>query len=63
MQGAIQEELPVVRIHTLQTKEFKAGEVRLSANDCMLISDPAKYFYKDLALLFIDLKPGKEEVG
>lgn len=29
----------------------------------MLISDPGEYFYKDLATLFIDLKPRDEEVS
>lgn len=62
-QGAVQEDTPVVRIHALQTKEFKAGEVRSGANDCILISDPAEYFYEDLAPLFVDLKPRDEEVG
>ena len=41
VQATIQEDIPVVRIHALRTKEVKAGEVNSSANDCMLISDPA----------------------
>lgn len=62
-QVAVQEDIPVVRIHTWQTKEFKAGEMRSGANDCILISDPAKYFYENLAPLFVDFKPRDEEVG
>lgn len=47
----------------MQTEEVKAGEVRSGANDCILISDPAKYFYRDLGTLFTDLKPRDKEVG
>ena len=37
--------------------------MRSGANNCMLIFDPAKYFYEDLALLFVNLKPRDEKVG
>ena len=47
----------------MQTKEFKANKVNSGDNDCMLIFDPAKYFYEDLALLFINLKPRNEKFG
>ena len=62
-QGAVQEDILVVQIHALQTKEFKVNKVNSGGNDCMLIFDPAEYFYKDLAPLFIDLKPRDEKVG
>ena len=62
-QGAIQENIPVVQIHVLQTREFKAGKVRSGANNYILISNPTKYFYKDLAPLFVNLKPRNNKVG
>ena len=37
--------------------------MRSGTNDCMLITNPIKYFYEDLALLFVNLKPRDEEVG
>ncbi len=63
MQGIVREDIPVVQIHVLQTEEIKAGEVRSRANNCMLISNPAKYFYEDLGTLFINLKPRDNEIG
>lgn len=63
LQGTVQD-IPAVRIHTSQTiGKVKAAEVRSGANDCKLISDPAKYFYEDLGTLFTDLKPRDEEVA
>ena len=62
MQGAIQEDISVVQIHVLQTEEFNAGEVRLGTNNCIFIFNPAKYFYEDLAPLFVNFKPKDEEV-
>lgn len=47
----------------MQTEEVKTGEVRSGANDCFLIANPAKYFYRDLGTLFTDLKPRDKEVG
>ena len=63
MQGTAQEDTPVVRIHASRIGEINAGEVSSGADDCMLISDSAKDFYKDLGTLFTDLKPGDEKVG
>ena len=63
MQGGVQEDIPVVQIHTSRIGEVKAGEVNSGANDCVLISDPTKDFYEDLVTLFPDLKPGDEKVG
>ena len=64
MQGPVQEDIPItVRIDTSRIKKVKSGIVRLGPDDCMLVSDPAEYFYEDLATLFIDLKPRDEEVG
>ena len=63
VQGAVQEDIPVVRVHASRIVEFKAGEVRSGVDDCMLISDPAEYFYEDLGTLFNHLKPRDEEVG
>lgn len=34
----------------------------LGANDCILIYNPIKYYYEDLAFLFIDLKPKDKKV-
>ena len=55
VRGPIQEDIPVVRIHTSRVEEVKA-------DDCILISDPSEYFYEGLGALFTDLKPGDEKV-
>ncbi len=62
VQGAVQEDIPVVRIHASQIGEARTGEVSSGADDCMLVSDPAENFYEDLVTLFPDLKPGNEKV-
>ncbi len=58
IQGAIQEDIPVVQVPTSRIVEVKAGEVRSGVDDCILISDPAEDFYEDLDTLFTNLKPG-----
>ncbi len=63
MQMPVQEDIPVVRVHASRIVDVKSYEVRSGADDCMLISDPAEYFYKDLGTLFTDLKPRDEKVG
>ena len=62
VQGAIQGDMPVIRIHTSQAEEVKAGEVSLVNDDCVLASDPTEDFYEDLGALFTNLKPGDKEV-
>ena len=52
VQGVIQEDVPVVQIHTSRFEEIKAGEVSLDDNDCFLVSDPTEDFYGDLGALF-----------
>lgn len=42
---------------------YEAGGIGSGPDDCILVSDPAEYFYGDLATLFTNLKPKKEEVG
>ena len=54
VQGAIQADIPGVRIHASQVEEVKAGEVSLDENDCFLVSDPTEDFYGDLAALFCE---------
>lgn len=45
MQRPAPENIPVVRIHALRIQNVNVGKVRSGADDCMLISDPAEYFY------------------
>lgn len=54
--------MSVIRIHTSQAEEVKAGEVSLVNDDCVLASDPTEDFYEDLGALFTNLKPGDKEV-
>lgn len=55
---AVQEGMPVARIHALQIEEVKAGEGSSGAIDCMVIFDPVEDFYENLVTLFTNLKPG-----
>lgn len=43
-QGAVQEDVPVVRIHASQIEEVKVSEVSSSDNACILVSDPTEDF-------------------
>lgn len=53
MQGAIQEDIPVVvQIHASRVKEIKAGEVSSGDNDYVLCSDSTENFYENLEELF-----------
>ena len=62
MQGAIQEEIPVVRIHASRVEKVKADEVSSGEDDCVLVSEPTDDFYKNLGALFADCKPVEEDV-
>ena len=46
VQGPIQEDIPVVRIHTSRVEEVQAGEMSSGADECILISTPQKIFMK-----------------
>ncbi len=63
VQGGVQKDIPLVRIHASQIGKAEAGEVSSGADDCMLISDPAEDFNEDLGTLFPDLKPGDKKAG
>ncbi len=52
VQGAKQEDIPVVRIHALWNEEVKDSEVSLSNDACILISGPTEDFYENLEALF-----------
>lgn len=45
MQGPVQEDIPVVRIHASRIEKVKAGGVGLASDDCILVSDPAEYIF------------------
>ncbi|MCJ1348040.1 hypothetical protein MMC31_006271 [Peltigera leucophlebia] len=62
LQGAIQEDIPVVRIHESRVGKVKAGEVSSSDNDSFLVSDPTDDFYENLGALFADCKPVDEDL-
>ena len=62
MQGTIQEDIPVVRIHESRVGEVKAGEVSTSDNDRFLVSDTTNDFYANLGALFADCKPVDEDL-
>ncbi|MCJ1349385.1 hypothetical protein MMC31_007625 [Peltigera leucophlebia] len=62
LQGTIQEDIPVVRIHESRVGEVKAGEVSTSDNDRFLVSDPTDDFYASLGALFADCKPVDEDL-
>ena len=63
VQGTVQEDTPVVRIHASRIGEVSTGEVSSGADDCILISGSAEDFYNDLGTLFTDLEPADEKVG
>lgn len=60
VQSAVQKNISVVQIYTLQIKKAKTDEMNLGANNCMLTFDLTKNFYKDLVTLFSNLKPGNK---
>lgn len=63
MQGAIQEDIPVVvQIHASRVEEVKAGEVSFGDNDYVLVSDPGKDFYENLEELFANCKLVDEDL-
>lgn len=63
VQGATQEDKPVVRINVWRVEEVKAGEVSSGDNDYVLVSDPTEEFYEYLGAVFADCKPVDENLG
>ncbi len=57
VQGAIQEEIPVVQIHASRVAKVRADEVSSGDDDCVLVSNPTNDFYENLGALFADCKP------
>ena len=54
VQGAVQEDIPVVRIYLSQIEEFEANEVSSSNNASILVSDPTEDFYENMEAMFAE---------
>lgn len=54
MQETVQEDIPVVQIHTSWVQEFKADRENLGDNDCVLVMNPNEDFYDDFKALFAE---------
>ncbi len=54
LQGAEQEDIPVVRIHFSWIEEVKASEVGSSDDACILVSGLNEYFYENRKTLFAE---------
>lgn len=52
IEGAVQEDIPVVRIHLSRIEEFEASEMSLSNDASILVSDPIEDFYENMEALF-----------
>ena len=62
VQGAVQEDIAVVRIHSLQIKEFEASEMSSSDNASILVSDPTEDFYENMEAMFVELVDEDEDL-